>query len=179
MPLQGGEPAMRAAGGLRARARGPGTRAGAQLGRILGLSATAGLEAELYLRQRVAGPLQAFGRALLHACGQGREAPGYNDFYRGILPAAPLASFAVFNAELILAPASLALPLWESVIFRRLELSAFGDLLWGEAAGLSFGHRPFPGSRACRGRPAFGGSCRCGPCCPPATTWRRAGRSFR
>ena len=137
VPLQGGEPAMRTAGGLRARARGPGTRAGAQLGGFWASPSTAGLEAELYLRQRLAGPLHAFGRALLHACGQGMEAPGYNDFYRGILPSAPLASFAVFNAELILAPASLALPLWESVIFRRLELSAFGDLFWREAAGLS------------------------------------------
>ena len=78
-----------------------------------------------------------FGRALLHACWQGAEAPGYNDFYRGILPADPLASFAVFNAELILAPASLAVPLWESVIFRELELSAFADLLWEEAVDLS------------------------------------------
>jgi predicted acylesterase/phospholipase RssA len=137
VPLQGGEPLVRAAGGLRARARGPGTRAGAQLDGFWASPSTTGLEAELYLRQRLAGPLHAFGRALLHACGQGTEAPGYNDFYRGILPSAPLSSFAVFNTELIVAPASLALPLWESVIFRDLELSAFGDLFWEEAADLS------------------------------------------
>jgi NTE family protein len=136
-PLQGGEPQARVAASLGARARGPGTRAGAQAGGFWAWPRTAGLEAELFLRQRAAGPLHLSGRALLHACGMGTEAPGYNDFFRGILPSDPLASFAVFNAELILAPASLALPLWETVIFRELELSAFVDLLWEEAIALS------------------------------------------
>jgi hypothetical protein len=137
VPLQGEPPAARVAADLAAKARGPAIRAGARMGGFWAWPQTAGLEAELYLRQRVAGPLHLFGRTLLHACGLGAEKPGYNDFYRGILPARPLASFAVFNTELILAPASLAVPAWETVIFRELELSAFGDLLWEEAASLS------------------------------------------
>ncbi len=137
LPLQGEPPEARVAAGLRAEARGPGTLAGAQLDGFWASPRTAGLEGELFLRRLVARPMYLFGRALLHACWQGAEAPGYNDFYRGILPADPLASFAVFNAELILAPASLAVPLWESVIFRELELSAFADLLWEEAVDLS------------------------------------------
>ncbi len=137
VPLQGGQPAVRAASGLQGRARGPGTLAGTRLGAFWSWPRTAGLEAELFLRQRAAGPLCLAGRALLHACGQGEEAPGYNDYYRGFVPEEPLGSFAVFNAELLLAPASLAVPLWESVIFRKLELSAFCDLFWEEAVALS------------------------------------------
>jgi NTE family protein len=136
MPLQGGEPQARAAAAWQARARGPGTLAGLQAGGFWAWPRTAGLEAELFLRQRAAGPLHLSGRALLHACGMGAEAPGYNDFFRGILPSEALASFAVFNADLVLAP-SLALPLWETVIFRELELSAFCDLLWEEPTLLS------------------------------------------
>jgi NTE family protein len=137
VPLEAAEPAARVASGLRAQARGPNTLAGAQLSGFWGYPRIHGLEGELHLRQRVAGPVHLSGRALLHTCWQGAEAPGYNDFYRGFLPADPLVSFAVFNAELILAPASLAVPLWESVIFKNLELSAFCDLFWAEAAELS------------------------------------------
>jgi hypothetical protein len=144
LPLETAEPKGRVAVGLQARAEGPGSRAGARADGFWGYPGTQGLEAELHLRQRLAGPLHLSGRTLLHYCWQGAEAAGYNDFYRGILPADPLAWFVVGNADLSLAPASLAVPLWESVIFRNLELSAFCDLFLGDA--LSGGAAPAIGA---------------------------------
>ena len=96
-------------------------------------SATHGVSVELMARTPLAGPLGLFGRSLLRASFD-PEAGGimatYNDFYRGVASGRTVGSFAVFNAELILAPASVSLSLWELFLFGKLELSAFCDLLW-------------------------------------------------
>lgn len=60
----------------------------------------------------------------------------YNDFFRGRPRSALLPSFAVINDELIQAPRSFSLSLWETLVVRDLRLAAFYDLYWPEAAAL-------------------------------------------
>jgi len=137
VPLAEGEQEARVVSGARLQLRSPNTLAAAELSAFWRLPAASGLEAELLLRQRLAGSVHLFTRALLHQCWQGQEAPTYNDFFRGVVPGGPLDSYAVFNGELILAPEGLAVPLWESILLKNLELSLFGDVLWEEATSLS------------------------------------------
>jgi hypothetical protein len=78
------------AGGRRPASQGarPGHHAGAQLGGFWGSPSTAGLEAELYLRQRLAGRCRP-SAGLLHACWQGMEDAGLQRFLPGFSPPFP------------------------------------------------------------------------------------------
>ena len=91
-----------------------------------------GITNELMLRFGLFGPVNLFARGLLKAVWPAPGQPGvslaYNDFFRGLERPAEVASFAVFNTELLLAPESLTLSLWETLVLRGFELGAFCDL---------------------------------------------------
>jgi len=109
-----------------------------------------GFSNELMFRKSLFGPLHLFSRALLKATwpvpGQPGVALRYNDFFRGLERDAPVASFAVFNGELLLAPRSLSLSLWETLLLQGFELAAFCDLYWPEAASLGGPAEPSVGA---------------------------------
>jgi NTE family protein len=117
-----------------------------------------GPEAELVVRRRFAGPLHVLARGFYRQCWQrdGEISPSYNDFFRGSGRDAAVGSYAVVNTELILRPDDFFLTFWEAVIFRKLELAAFCDVLWDEAARLSGSLHPSVGA-SLRGDAALGG----------------------
>jgi predicted acylesterase/phospholipase RssA len=137
--LPAGEPTVRLGSGLEARLVPSGSRqlAAGELGWFLESPAVQGLSGELLARTPLVGPLELFSRGLLRAAfspnggrGNGGITPTFNDFYRGVMPEGEVASFAVLNGELILAPACLSFSLWELFLLSKFELSAFCDLLW-------------------------------------------------
>lgn len=96
---------------------------------------------ELSARKRLFGPLSLFSRVLVKAALPSPAGPGlrltYNDFFRGAGREAAMGSFAVLNSELVLSPRSFSPTFWEAVILKEIELAAFCDLFWAEAASLS------------------------------------------
>ena len=100
-----------------------------------------GISNELMFRKRLLGPVHVFSRALLKRSWHPAAGPGlslgYNDFFRGLERSEILDSFAVFNNELVLSPNSLSFALWETLLLKGFELSAFCDLFLPEAATLS------------------------------------------
>ena len=105
-----------------------------------------GISNELMIRKRLVGALGAFSRALLNASLASSGGEGitltYNDFFRGTGRDLLMDSFAVLNFDLILAPESLFFPLWEMLMLKNFELSAFCDLFWPEV--LASSSRPEP-----------------------------------
>jgi len=100
-----------------------------------------GISNELMFRKRLLGPVHVFSRALLKTSWYPDGEPGislsYNDFFRGLERSELLDSFAVFNNELVLSPDSLSFDLWETLLLKGFELSAFCDLFLPEAVTLS------------------------------------------
>jgi hypothetical protein len=109
-----------------------------------------GISNELMFRKSLFGPLHVFSRALLKATWPVTGQPGvslsYNDFFRGLERSAVVASFAVVNTELLLAPQSLVLSLWETLLLQGFELAAFCDLYWPEAVSLAGSLEPSVGA---------------------------------
>ena len=100
-----------------------------------------GISNELMFRKRLLGPVHVFSRALLKTSWYPDGGPAislsYNDFFRGLERREILDSFAVVNNELVLSPDSLTFALWETLLLKGFELSAFCDLYLPEAATLS------------------------------------------
>ena len=112
-----------------------------QLAYFFQLPGIHGISNELMFRKRLLGPVHVFSRALLKRSWHPAAGPGislsYNDFFRGLERSEILDSFAVFNNELVLSPDSLSFALWETLLLKGFELSAFCDLFLPEAATLS------------------------------------------
>jgi len=100
-----------------------------------------GISNELMFRKRLLGPVHLFSRALLinswHPGAGSGISLSYNDFFRGLERREILDSFAVFNNELVLCLESLTFDLWETLLLKGFELSAFCDLFLPEVAALS------------------------------------------
>ena len=97
-----------------------------------------GLSGEVMLRKALFGPLEAFSRVLaVRGWSAGSTAgisPGYNDFFRGIQRDRPLDSYVIFNNDLLLVPRAYSVSVWETLLLKSFELSAFCDLLWQDPA---------------------------------------------